>query len=150
MLDKTSNSILSPFQYQKNANGICKAFTYYPTTFNQDKALISLWTDKGDLIAQPIHIKTSFISKITNIQQDDKFVKIAITDGENEKHIFAIYKPYFCGYVDGQSIQNEEAVESFDIINEFLQAIYMNPMISLKVEKTERDDVQYFCQIVQY
>ena len=143
--------IKSPFQYQRNANGICKSFTYYPETLNQKKGLISLWSDSGDLIAQPtlIQIKTSFISKITNLKQDKDFVKIAITDGENEKHIFAIYKPYICGSLDNQDIKNEEAVKSLEIVNEFLQAIYTNPTVSLNIEKTERDGMEYWCQIVQ-
>jgi hypothetical protein len=119
MSNTNLQQIKSPFQYQRNANGICKSFTYYPETFHYKKGLISLWTATEDLIAQPVQIKTSFISKITNLQQDNEFVRLVITDGENE------------------------------IVNEFLQAIYTNPRVSLDIEKTERDGMEYWCQIVQ-
>jgi len=142
MSNTNLQQIKSPFQYQRNANGICKSFTYYPEALDCRKGLISLWSATDDLSAQPVQMKTSFISKITNLQQDDKFVKIAITDGENEKHIFAIYKEYICG-------ENEEAVKSREIVNEFLQAIYTNPSVSLNVKKNERDGMEYWCQIVQ-
>jgi hypothetical protein len=141
--------IKTPFQYQRNANGICKSFTYYPEALHYKKGLISLWSANDDLIAQPVQIKTSFISKITNLQQDNDFMKIAITDGENEKYIFAIYKKYFCGYSAEQNVKNEEAIKSLEIVNEFLQAIYTNPGVSLNIEKTERDGMEYWCQIVQ-
>lgn len=146
----------TPFQYQRNANGICKSFTYYPNTSHSDgNTLISLWTDRYDLVNQPLSIKNSFISKITNIRQDDDFVKIAIIDGENEKHIFAINKRLICSDFTvilpapeyKPTEQDLVFAKNCEIVDEFLQAIYADPRIRLKIEIVNDN---YICTTVRY
>lgn len=149
----------SPFQYQRNANGICKSFTYYPSTFHHNgNSLISLWTDNDDLVAQPFSIKTSFISKISSLKQSNDFFKVVIIDGENEKHIFAINKSLLCSdFIASipepsyKPTKEELALDkNLEIVNEFLQAIYCNPRVYLNIENLSNNaDLQYFCKIIQ-
>jgi hypothetical protein len=146
----------TPFQYQRNANGICKSFTYYPNTTHDDgNTLISLWTSNDDLVRQPLSIKNSFISKITSISQDNDFCKIAIIDGENEKHIFAINKRLFCSNFTANlpEIEYKPTEEDLifaanrEIVDEFLQAIYAEPRIHLKIKIVNNC---YICTTVRF
>lgn len=151
-------TIETPFTYQRNANRICKSFTYYPSMHKCDgSSLISLWTDNDDLVAQPVSIKNSFISKISSLQQDNDFFKIVIIDGENEKHIFAINKLLFCSDFTANlpepqyqpTKEDLEFAKNREIVDEFLQAIYANPMLHLQItQSTEQyHRIKYFCKI---
>lgn len=166
----------TPFIYQKDKNGLCKFFTYYPkTNSSEGHSLISLWTDSDDLVAQPVRIKNSFIdksigiknssiNKISSLQQDNDFFKIVIIDGEKEKHIFAINKRLLCCDFTAKTTEKsytstEEPTEkdlrfakNLEIVNEFIQALHNHPNAHLHIEKiptNNNTDLKYFCQIVQ-
>lgn len=89
------------FQFQKNADGSFKAFTFTPC----DTALFpsGIRCYKNDEFQRyPLMLKKSYISKIDISKsyfsngEDGKTFNIVITDGSNDRYLFEFRKQDFC------------------------------------------------------
>ena len=152
------------FQYQKNAHGGVKAFTFYPNNANlvDDKTKERKFPHfvdcrcefTNDIMTQPLSLTLSFISKIDYLEQSNEFFTIAITDKANQVYKFVFLKEIFCcDYISTPHYELEkeikpepEKVKIREQINQFIRAIHDNGDLELSVVKN-KNLMNYFCQV---
>ena len=140
------------FQYNKNANGGVKSFTFYPNNKNNIQ-FVHCRLSSDDIICQPLHLSLSFISKIDYLKQDDHFFIISITDKNSDIYKFVFLKEMFCCDFTATDSQvetickvDEEKLKIKNQVWEFVQSIHNNYALSLNIVK-DKNLIQYFCHI---